>query len=152
MSYRIRCYTLFDITHTLSVSRRPSVNFTPAQLKEWELKRNAQTNFDTVLQVISIRCQPENFSAPKTKTVNFAKESLFGFMFENEDSQQYWTFDFDIEKDNVFDDGINQLGFLNSDCDGVPMVKTGREWDKLPYFLDTSPELRNIYFEVLSDG
>jgi len=32
------------------------------------------------------------------------------------------------------------------------MVKTGREWNKLPDFLDTSPELKNIYFEVLSDG
>ena len=152
MSYRIRCYTLFNITHSASVSRRPSINFTPAQLKDWELKRNAQANFDTVLQVISIRCQPENPSTPKVKTVDFSKEELFGFMYEQEEPQQYWTFDFDIEKDNVFDDGVSPLGFLFADCDGVPMVKTGTEWNKLPDFLDTSPELRNIHFEVLSDG
>lgn len=152
MSYRVRCSTLFDITHTVSISRRPSVNFTPAQLADWEVKRNAQTNFDTVLQVISIRCQPENPSAPKMKTIDFSKEQLFGFMFEGEDPQPYWTFDFDIEKDNVFDNGIDQLGFLFDDCDGVPMVKTRKEWTKLPDFLDTSPELKNIYFEVLSHG
>lgn len=148
MSYRIRCYTLFDITHTASVSRRPSVNFTKEQLKDWETKRNAQTNFDTVLQIISIRCQPENFSPPEKKTTNF-KDSTFGFLFENEEDQNYWTFDFDIPKENVFDDGIDTLGYLFSDCDGVPMVKTGREWTKIPDFLDTSPELKNIHFEVL---
>jgi hypothetical protein len=136
----------------MSVSRRPSVNFTPVQLTDWELKRNAQTNFDTVLQVISIRCQPENPSTPRQKAVDFSKEDMFGFMFEGEEEQQYWTFDFDIEKDNVFDNGVDQLGFLYDDCDGVPMIKTGREWDKLPDFLDTSPELKNIYFEVLSNG
>lgn len=151
MSYRIRCSTLFDITQTMSVSRRPSINFTPAQLKEWETKRNAQTNFDTILQIISIRCQPENATSPKNKQINFNENQLFGFLFEGEDAQNYWTFEFDIEKELVFDNGISTLGYLFDDCDGVPMVKTGREWSKLPDFLDTSPELKNIYFEVLND-
>jgi hypothetical protein len=31
------------------------------------------------------------------------------------------------------------------------MIKVGTEWDKLPSFLDTSPELRNIYFEVINE-
>jgi len=43
------------------------------------------------------------------------------------------------------------LGGLYSDCEGVPMIKVGTEWDKLPNFLDTSPELRNIYFEVIHE-
>lgn len=152
MSYRIRCYTLFDITHTASVSRRPSINFTPMQHKDWEVKRNAQTNFDTVLQIISIRCQPESPSAPSIKEVDFDKEQVFGFLFEGSEPQNYWTFDFDIEKNNIFDNGIDTLGHLLDDCDGVPMIKTGREWDKLPDFLDTSPELKNIHFEVISNG
>jgi hypothetical protein len=31
------------------------------------------------------------------------------------------------------------------------MIKIGSEWEKLPNFLDVTPELRNIYFEVLND-
>ena len=51
----------------------------------------------------------------------------------------------------VFDNGIDELGLLFEDCDGVPMIKQGTEWEKLSTFLDTSPELKNIYFEVLSN-
>ena len=50
---------------------------------------------------------------------------------------------------SVFDDGVRGLGYLYEDCDNVPMIRCGTEWDKLPEFLDTSPELRNIYFEVM---
>jgi len=28
------------------------------------------------------------------------------------------------------------------------MIKCGTEWEKLPSFLDTSTELRNIYFKI----
>jgi len=150
MSYRIRCHTLFDVTRTQTISRRPSVNFTTEQYKDWEIKRNAQTNFDTVMQIISIRCQPENSSNPEQKKINFAMLEKFGFLFDNEEDQSCWVFDFDIAKENVFDDGIDNLGYLFEDCHGVPMTKTSREWNKLPDFLDTSSELRNIHFEVIS--
>lgn len=152
MSYRIRCYTLFDITRTQSILRRPLNNFTSAQHAEWETKRNAQTNFDTVIQIISLRCQPEDATFPTVKKINFAEFANFGFLLEQEEDQDCWVFEFDIDKGNVFDDGIESLGHLSSDCAGVPMIKTKREWAKLPDFLDTSTELRNIYFEVLTDA
>ena len=60
-------------------------------------------------------------------------------------------FTFTISFNNVYNDGIKELGHLYDDCHGVPMLKTGVEWKKLPLFLDSSPELRNIYFEVLND-
>ena len=152
MSYKIRCYTLFDVTRTHPISRRPSINFTPEQYKDWETKRNAQTNFDTVMQVVSIRCQPEEATVPEVKKINFSEFENFGFLFEQEEDQSCWVFEFDIPKDKVFDDGISTLGYLFEDCHGVPMIKTSREWTKLPDFLDTSTELRNIYFEVLSNA
>jgi hypothetical protein len=31
------------------------------------------------------------------------------------------------------------------------MIKVGTEFEKLPNFLDTTPELKNIYFEVIND-
>jgi len=151
MSYRIRCYTLFDITKTGIINRKPPANGTIKQLSTWEKTRNTQCNFDTILQVVSLRSQPENITEPQQEVVLFNDSDLFGFMYDNEEGQITWAFDFDIIHRSVFDDGLNKLGYLYSDCDSVPMIKVGTEWDKLPSFLDTSPELRNIYFEVINE-
>lgn len=151
MSYKIRCYTLFDITATNLVSRRPPIEFTDEQKKEWQTNRNSHLNFDTILQVISLRSQPEEISTITKTTVNFKEFNNFGFLFEDEEDQDCWYFEFMILHAKVFDDGISELGMLYNDCEGVPMIKTGREWGKLPDFLDTTPELKNIHFKVLDD-
>lgn len=118
-------------------------------IEKWQFSRNTQCNFDTVLQVISLRSQPEDMTDPVQTTVDFNEFEKFGFLFENEEDQNMWTFDFTINHSQVFDDGITELGLLHDDCSSVPMIKVGTEWNKLPNFLDTTPELRNIYFEVI---
>ena len=145
---RVRCYTLFDITKTGVLNRKAPINGSPEKVLEWEHNRNTQCNLDTIIQIISLRSQPENISTPIKLNEKFKE---FGFMFEDEELNSYWTFDFDVMQLSVFDDGINPLGYLIEDCDNVPMIKVGTEWSKLPEFLDTTPELKNIYFEVISD-
>jgi hypothetical protein len=148
MSLQIRCYTLFDITKTGVTNRRNSTNLDP----KWQKQRNTQCNFDTILQVASLRSQPENVTDPVLSTVIFSEFDKFGFLFENEtEPHPCWSFDFTVNFHSVFDDGIHEFGHLYADCDGVPMIPIGTEWDKLPTFIDASPELRNIYFEVLPD-
>lgn len=146
----IRCYTLFDITYTGILNKRTPINLLPEKIIEWEQNRNRQSNLDTIVQVISLRTQPEDITKPIKKEIDFSTEDRFGFLFEQEERQSAWYFDFTIYYTGVYNDGITELGYLYQDCDGVPMLKIGSEWDKLPNFLDTSPELRNIYFEVLS--
>ena len=147
MSFRITCWCLFDITQTGIVNRsKPGVDIVP---QEWLHRRNTQCNLDTVLQAISLRSQPEMINSPEKKNIRFDAAN-FGFLFEQQEDEEYpcWSFEFDIQHPRVFDDGISELGALYSDCDMVPMIKCGTEWDKLPAFLDTSEELRNIYFKV----
>ena len=151
MSYKIRCYTLFDITKTGVLNRKAPINIAEDQLKDWESRRNSQSNYDTILQVINLRSQPEDSSNVTMFKVNFKEFGNFGFLYEDEEDQKCWYFDFDIFHKNVFDNGISELGALYEDCDGVPMIKHDYIWKKLPAFLDTSPELCNIYFEVLSN-
>lgn len=86
------------------------------------------------------------------KKIDFSQSNYFGFLFENEEEQNYWVFDFSVFYDGAFFDGIDQLGALLSDCNGVPMTQSDRAWGKLPDFLDTSVEVRNIYFEVLNNA
>jgi hypothetical protein len=151
MSFTISCYSLFDITQTGVLNRhRPDMDINHG---DWILKRNTQCNFDTVLQAISLRSQPEIIDSPKLIKIRFDEFTEFGFLFEQQENEEYncWTFDFSIQHPSVFDNGIDELGALYADCDRTPMIKCGTEWEKLPSFLDSSPELRNIYFKVLND-
>lgn len=147
----IRCQTLFDITNTGIQNRKTPINITPDKVAEWERDRSRQSNFDTLIQVISLRTQPEEITKPTVSYVDFNEVNNFGFLFDKEDTQQVWSFTFSINYNGVYSDSISELGLLYQDCDGVPMLKIGSEWDKLPLFLDTSPELRNVYFEVISN-
>jgi len=146
MSFKVTCYTLFDITQTGVMNRnRPSSD---EDVDAWLFKRNTQNNFDTILQVVSLRSQPEEISRPKHLSINLTEFENFGFLLENDEKINCWSFNFTIQHPSVFHDGINELGSLYSDCNQVPMIKTNTAWDKLPAFLDSSDELRNIYFKV----
>ena len=148
MSYKITCYTLFDITPSGVLSRhRPPEG---ADVQEWTHKRNTQCNFDTIIQAISLRSQPEVTRMPRKKKIKFDEFDKFGFLFEQIENEEYdcWSFDFEIQHASVFYDGVSELGALFTDCANVPMIKCGTEWEKLPSFLDTTDELRNIYFEI----
>ena len=149
---KITCYTLFDITQTGVLNRpRPSTDLDP---ETWLHRRNTQCNFDTVLQAISLRSQPEMISTPQRIEIKFDEFENFGFLFEQQENESYpcWKFHFSVQYPSVFDDGINELGALYSDCDSIPMILCGTEWNKLPNFLDTSRELRNIYFVIDHDN
>ena len=128
MSIKIACYTLFDITQTGVLNRsKPAVDMDP---EVWIYKRNTQCNFDTILQVISLRSQPEVIDLPVKKMVRFDEFDKFGFLFEQEENEFYpvWNFSFTIQHPKVFDDGISELGALYKDCDGVPMILCQTEW------------------------
>jgi hypothetical protein len=148
MSYKITCFTLFDITHTGVINRsRPEVD---ADIDTWLYKRNTQCNFDTVQQAISLRSQPEIIRYPEKFNIKFNEFENFGFLFELETTEliNCWSFDFDVQHPSVFTDSISELGSLYTDCHGIPMLKCGTEWEKLSNFLDTSEDLRNIYFVI----
>lgn len=151
MSYIITCYTLFDITQTgvLNRSKPPA----DQDMTEWLYKRNTQCNFDTILQAISLRSQPEVLHNPKRLNIKFNEFENFGFLFEQLENETYpcWQFNFSIQHPSVFNDGLSELGYLYNDCHNIPMVRCGTEWEKLPNFMDCTPELKNIYFELNHD-
>jgi hypothetical protein len=146
----ITCYTLFDITVTNVPNRqRPDIDKDP---QEWYYKRNTQSNFDTIQQVISLRSQPEIIRKPSKMEIRFDTFTDFGFLFEQHEDETYpcWSFDFTVQHPSVFYDGIHDLGSLYRDCERVPMIKCHTMWDKLDTTLDSSDELRNIFFKTLN--
>jgi len=145
----IACYTLFDITNTGVLNRsKPVVDM---DYNDWSYKRNTQCNFDTILQAVSLRSLPEIQQKPKKIEIKFSEFTDFGFLFEEETPQNCWYFTFNVMSTTVFNDGISELGSLYDDCHNVPMIKCGTEYDKLPEFLNVSPELKNIHFKIVGN-
>lgn len=146
MGIKIRCSTLFDITKTNITNRRPATDL--PNLAEWQRKRNSQVNFDTLIQVISLRAQPEDITAPKVTEVNLAETDKFGFMIRSEAPVGVWSFTFYVNYGQVFKDEEGEYGALYADCESVPMINMD---SNLPAFLDISPELKNVHFETYED-
>ena len=89
MSFTVSCYTLFDITQTGTVNRnRPSLD---EDENVWLYKRNTQCNFDTVLQAISLRSQPEILNRPTEIKIKFDEFDNFGFLFQQTDDEELYN-------------------------------------------------------------
>jgi hypothetical protein len=108
--------------------------------KEWNIARNQQRNWETILQIISLRSQPLRIIGPrKVDVVNFLGVHK---------KVNAWKFNFEVEHASVFSNKNNELGHLIDDADGVPMLVGLGESIKLPPYLTTQNSLVNIYFEI----
>lgn len=144
MSHRIRCQTLFDITKTGILNRaRPNIDV--VDLEDWSYKRSTQCNLDTIIQVISLRAQPDLMHAPKMSVINPNETNVFGEYYSKYSILNVWSFDFEIQHSSVFENENGELMALYEDCESVPMIIT-----KLSNTLDNSLQInklqRNIYF------
>ena len=144
MSHRIACYTLFDITKTGVLNRaKPGTDI--EDVTAWYHKRSTQCNFDTIIQIISLRSQPEVVSDPKLIKIDI-NQTKFGSDYTKYKQVNCWTFDFEVHHSSVFEDTENELGALYSDCDKVPMINTDTNLITVNNYLDLDKATRNIYF------
>lgn len=153
---KIICHTLFDITKT-DVNFRSRYDTSSSISGDLVKQRNQRSNFETILQIIAMRSQPENITTV-TKIdldVKDLDQYDFGYVYskkylKNVKSVAVWTFEFDIDRVAVFDNGISELGYLFEDCQDVPMILNLDETVKLSPHLDVSDESRNIRFVKLN--
>ena len=149
-SMKIICYTLFDVTRTgVNFRNRFDTRTDPELAKQ----RNQQSNFETILQVVGMRSQPEDItdSDKITVTVDELAKYNFGYLFskkylKNVKSVTVWSFTFMVDGVAIFDDGISELGNLLQDCAQVPMIIGLEESVKLANHLDITDQARNIQF------
>jgi hypothetical protein len=152
---KIVCYTLFDVTKTgINFRNRFDTKTDPTLLKQ----RNQQSNFETILQVVGMRSQPENISDSEILSVKIDELSKynFGYLYskkylKNVKTVTLWKFTFEVDRVAVFDNGITELGYLLQDCDGVPMITNLEETVKLSNHLNILDENRNINFMTTID-
>ena len=128
-------YTLVGITNTGVIKHDPIL----------QLKRNQQRNWETILQVISLRAQPMAITPSQPMLVPL-KEHQFGSAYTNK--QLCWKFKFYIEHRDTFGPSNDPDLFLKTDFDQVPIISNLTETVKgnIPIFY-TSGEFKNIYFK-----
>lgn len=131
-------YTLIDITET-GVYRQHSEN---------SLERNQQRNWETVLQVVSLRAQPVNIKPPRSPQLVSLTNHQFGTFYRG--SQMCWKFMFQVENIGVLGPLENPIQFLEEDFNEVPIITNLTETIGLPdRMFYTRGILKNIYFRVL---
>lgn len=108
---KIQCQTLFDITATgttghIKPSRMPYVDHAGTRIvdtESWNRSRNQQRNWETVTQLISLRTQVIELTEPARV-------------------DNCWQFEFEVENESLFTNGVDSLAVLKEDCTGVPML------------------------------
>lgn len=130
-------YTLIDITETKVVR----------QTGDMILPRQQQRNWETVLQVIGLRCQPLDILAPAGPEHISMLSHQFGSYYTG--FHQCWQFKFYVEHNDVYRLGENPKFLLEQDFNEVPIIAGLSESAPLqdPVFY-THGILKNIYFDV----
>ena len=138
--------TYFDCTPTGTKSYRKlqpgsvnAVGHKISTLDDWNFSRNQQRNWETILQVVSLKTQAIDISNP---------------MIMTREDKKVWQFHFKIEHEGIYDDGTDKLGLLKQEVKGVPMIvglnETHKDGFLMPYLLATG-ENQNIMFTLLED-
>lgn len=131
MEYKL--YTLVDITHTGQYRNEPGK----------ENLRWKEQNFNTVLQTLGIRANIEYKHSPSITEV---KGSLVGF--DTDEVIRVWRFDFYTERDHLFENNNDPVGYLLDDFNLVPYINGLDELMEQQYavFVTQGPG-RNIVFQ-----
>ena len=131
----IRCRTRFDITPTGvmgSYRQNQSLSDVPDTAAAWTRSRNQQRNWDTMNQIIALRCLPENIT-PASR-----------------DGDEWW-FEFDLPDSAAVSHQPGDLEFLRRDADGVPMITGLAESSALASVIRCWGQDANCWFSVRSD-
>lgn len=128
-------FTLVDITQTNITSTKESfVN---------PKGRNQQRNWETLVQILSLRAQPMEL---ELLSVNIEDLSKFKFGTDYTGKHRVWTFKFGVEHVGVYD-GVEPFSILANDCNGVPIISNLDETIPLTNAIFSSDtKTKNIYF------
>ena len=138
---KVLCRTLFDCTFTgvtghFRESQLPLTTKTGLVIQtqaDWNRARNQHRNWESLVQVISLRTQPMNMMHP----------------VKNKDG---WNFEFEVEAEGVLSSSFDSddLAGLVADCEGVPMVTGLEEADVVTATLHASGANQNIWFTSIN--
>jgi hypothetical protein len=113
---------------------------------EYTRLRSKQSNWETVLQVLGLRTQPENVSEAVRTNINLKDDPRWAISRKN--NVPAWTFTFTVNASSIFTRDGDPLAELYSDCRGVPMITGLEEVNGLDPRLCIDYEKTNIVFSI----
>jgi hypothetical protein len=138
---KLVCRTLFDCSYTgvtgnYRAGHTPFVDRTGRTIDSvitWHFARNQQRNWETLLQMISLRAQPVIVKYPTQ-------------------DQDQWNFEFDVESVGVYSStaNANNVDILLAECNNIPMIVNLTESVALDPNLITAGKKQNIWFEYIN--
>ena len=110
------------------------------------LERNQQRNWETVLQCIGLRTQPQNIQDPIQSTFDDIGIAEFGDFYTGK--QKIWLWQWTVESEGVYDLPNAPLGGLLQDFEQVPIITGLTETARfmLPIFYPYGT-IKNIYIK-----
>lgn len=131
---------IYEIITTVDITPTGIISAKYKNIQDYELKRNQQRNFDTLIQVLSLRT---NVQEPQIdENIIYNQSWLFGNK-NLPDVFKTWTLTFSCDRDQVFGED-NQA--LYDDLHMIPIIPALTETVPTfpPYFL-THGNLKNVY-------
>lgn len=112
------------------------------------LERNQQRNWETVLQCIGLRTQPQYVQAPVQSTFSDIGIAEFGDFYTGE--QRIWYWQWAVEGEGIYDLPGKELAGLQQDFEQVPIITGLTETARflLPIFYPYGT-IKNIYFKQI---
>jgi hypothetical protein len=137
--YFFQGFTLVDISATGVIRSQDPDN----------MERNQQRNWETLLQCIGLRTQPQNIQEPITSTVEDIGMAEFGDFYTG--TQKIWTWSWTVEREGVYDLADVPLAGLLQDIEQVPIITGLEETARfmLPIFYPYGT-IKNIYIKQVS--
>lgn len=139
---KVKCRTLFDCSATgvtghfraSQVPYQDKIGQTINNVDDWNRSRNQQRNWETLLQIISLRSQPEDIRFPRKQ-------------------EDHWEFEFTVATEGVFGQPNSKEPFadLYKDCEGIPMITNLHEEVALTPVVCAHGAEQNIWFESVNN-
>ena len=131
---RFQIITLVDITQT-----------NPHRSETDQHILSQQANFNSLVQAIGLRANVAWMSTPKERNGALPRDI--------DGKAVYWTWSFDVERDDVFLKDSNSVGLLIDDLNGVPIIPNlNNSVDLDPACFISKGEQTNIWvFEIDED-
>lgn len=134
--------TLFDCSYTgitghFRVAQLPFIDKTghPINTEEaWHRSRNQQRNWETLIQVISLRTQPLDMTKPIKK-------------------DNTWEFEFTADNAGVFSiiGDLDPVAGLRQDLEGIPVLDNFNKQSDAVMTISTNGPNQNIWLEAVNN-
>lgn len=154
---KIRCSTLFDITQTGVDNHNRTVvwpyttrtGLTITNQGDLLRARNQQRNLDTIIQVVSMRTQPLDIS--DIEVLEDQDPGAWGFGIISQPAK-VWSFTFNVESKGIWHSHGDDLYWLKSDTQGVPMLVNLTETVVTePWINSVGPVITNLVYTLETD-